>query len=159
MKTAITIHYRPVCLDDIKWLEEWREVSHIFSPVLADPTSSSPGCENYIALLNAAPIGLLQIANPQSLKDFPMEVLTSNLRIINACIPDWQNHNIGCGTQMMKFAISHCFANPEVNGILVAPRANNLKAQQFVEHLGFNFVEYQRFGQDERCVYYLHHPL
>lgn len=61
----------------------------------------------------------------------------------------------GHGTQIMRLALARCFADPTVTAVLIDPLASNPRAHRFYERLGFEFLEYRRFGTDECRVYRL----
>jgi aminoglycoside 6'-N-acetyltransferase len=76
--------------------------------------------------------------------------LAPGLRAIDIWIGEEDYLGRGLGTEMMRMAISRCFADPSVvDGILIDPMASNDCARRFYERLGFRFVENRKFGDDE----------
>jgi len=61
----------------------------------------------------------------------------------------------GHGTEIMRPAITRCFADPSLTAVLVDPMAYNQRAHRFYERLGFRFPENQHFGPDNCLVYQL----
>ena len=54
---------------------------------------------------------------------------------------------------MMQLALEICFADLEVNEVLIDPLESNTKAIRFYKKLGFVFKEKRQFGED-RCEMY-----
>lgn len=59
------------------------------------------------------------------------------------------------GTQTMRLALGHCFANQAVSAVLVDPLVSNTRAHRFYVRVGFRFVARRGFGEGECSVYRL----
>jgi len=57
------------------------------------------------------------------------------------------------GTRTIELALKRCFAEAAVEAVMIDPLARNARARRFYERLGFRFVEFRRFGQDDCTVY------
>jgi len=156
------IYLRPANPDDLALLRYWDEQPHVIS---SDPNDDwawdtelarSPDWrEQLIAELDGRPIGFVQIIAPAREDSHYWGDVAEDLRAIDIWIGEESDLGKGYGTEMMKLAIARCFVDPLVTAILVDPLANNVRAQTFYERLGFQFVEYRRFGEDDCCVYRL----
>ena len=114
-----------------------------------------PWREQLIAELNGEPIGFLQIIDPAEEETHYWGTVHPNLRALDIWIGEPHRLGQGLGTAMMQLAIQRCFANAEVNGILVEPLAHNTRAHRFYERLGFQFIEVRNFDGDDCHVYLL----
>jgi aminoglycoside 6'-N-acetyltransferase len=56
---------------------------------------------------------------------------------------------------MMRLALTRCFADPRVTGIVIDPLASNERAHEFYRRLGFKPVGRRRFGDDDCLVHEL----
>jgi aminoglycoside 6'-N-acetyltransferase len=111
--------------------------------------------EQFIAEVDGRPIGFLEIIDPAREEEHYWGDVAPNLRAIDVWIGAAGDLGHGHGTRMMRRALAHCFANPEVEAVLVDPLASNVRAHRFYERLGFRFVARRRFGADDCCVYRL----
>lgn len=152
--------FRKATIDDIELLQCWDTQPHV---IASDPnsdweweedlTTESPHVENLIAMLDEWPIGFVQIIDPaREETHYWGKDVEENLRAIDIWIGEPDMLNQGYGTQIMKQAIERCFANPDVKAIINDPLASNKDAIRFYKRLGFEFVEYRTFGEDECMV-------
>jgi aminoglycoside 6'-N-acetyltransferase len=156
------IHLRPATIDDLDLLRQWDEEPHV---VESDPNDDwgwevelarDPDWrEQLIAEIDGRSIGFIQIIDPALEDSHYWGEIEPNLRAIDIWIGAEADLGRGYGTQMMKLAISRCFADPLVTAILIDPLASNTRAHRFYERLGFRFVEPRRFGEDDCFVYRL----
>ena len=157
MSTEITL--RPATVDDIDLLRYWDTKPHVLA---SDPNDywgwkedlSNPQPfwrEQLIAELNSKAIGFLQIIDPFHEVTNYWGSVEQNLRAIDIWIGEEANLGKGYGSEMMRLALKLCFANPEVNAVLIDPLVSNTRAIKFYKRLGFEFLEYRTFGKDD-CV-------
>lgn len=116
---------------------------------------SPPWREQLIAEVDGRPIGYLEIINPGREESHYWGDMPEGVRAIDIWIGEESELGKGYGTQMMRLALSRCFADQTVSIVLVDPLAGNTRAHRFYERLGFRFVEHRYFGDDECCVYRL----
>ena len=143
--------------DDWNWeieLErtpEWRE--QLIAQI--DDTAFLECPTGLYATLRERPIGFIQIIDPAREDSHYWGNVTENLRAIDIWIGEESDLSKGYGTQMMQLALARCFADPLVTAVLIDPLASNTRAHRFYERLGFQFVEFRQFGEDECFVYHL----
>lgn len=158
-----TIHLRPATLADLPLLQRWDEQPHVLE---SDPNDDwgweeelarSPDWrEQLIAELDGRPIGFMQIMDPaREESHYWGQDCPPGLRALDIWIGEESDLNRGFGTQMMTLAIERCFAQREVQAIVIDPLFGNERARRFYERLGFCFVEPRQFGQDDCAVYRL----
>lgn len=156
------VSVRDATVDDVALLRAWDDEPHVIE---ADPNDDwhweqelqrSPDWrEMWIAEVDERPIGFLQIIDPAREDSHYWGECAPDLRAIDIWIGPADALGKGYGTQMMRLAIDHCFANSEVRAILIDPLARNTRARRFYERLGFEFVEERTFGEDHCAVYRL----
>ncbi|TXD39793.1 acetyltransferase [Lujinxingia vulgaris] len=156
------VSVRDATVDDVALLRAWDDEPHVID---ADPNDDwqwekelqrSPDWrEMWIAEVDERPIGFLQIIDPAREDSHYWGECAPDLRAIDIWIGPADALGKGYGTQMMRLAIDHCFANAEVRAILIDPLARNTRARRFYERLGFEFVEERTFGEDHCAVYRL----
>lgn len=161
-KTPSSITLRPATINDFELLRYWDTQSHV---IQSDPNNdwewetellrNPEWREQLIAELNGKPIGIIQIIDPALEDSHYWGEIESSLRAIDIWIGEANNLGKGYGTEMMQQAITRCFSNPKVTGILVDPLASNTRAHTFYERLGFQFIEERTFDQDHCFVYRL----
>ncbi len=155
-----TVSFRNATLGDLDLLRYWDEQPHVLA---SDPNDywgweedlSKPQPEwrkQLIAEVNGKPIGFLQIIDPQLEETHYWGDVEENLRAIDIWIGEKDYLNKGFGTQMMKLAIEQCFSEPNISAIIIDPLVSNKGAIRFYKRLGFKFVEYRTFGEDECMV-------
>jgi aminoglycoside 6'-N-acetyltransferase len=148
--------------EDVALLRRWDEAPHI---VASDPNDDwqweielgrdVDWREQWIAEVGGAPIGFLEIIDPEREEGRYWGDVPAGLRAIDIWIGEAAELNKGYGTQMMRFGLARCFSNEEVDAVLVDPLANNLRARKFYERLGFQWIERRQFGEDDCMVYRL----
>ena len=155
-----TVHLRTAGLSDLALLKHWDEQPHV---VAADPNDDwhweaelgrNPDWrEQLIAELEGRPIGFIQIIDAALEETHYWGDVPAGLRAIDIWIGEHSDLGKGYGTQMMRLALSRCFADPDVKAVLIDPLADNTRAHRFYERMGFKFVERRRFGTDDCFVY------
>lgn len=113
---------------------------------------------NFIAEFDGRPIGIIQVIDPQREETHYWGDVEANLRAIDIWIGPPSDLGRGFGTIMMQLVLEFCFANPTISGVLIDPLASNTRARRFYERIGFHFVEYRRFGNDDCAVYRIDRP-
>ena len=109
--------------------------------------------EQLIAQLNGKDIGFIQIIDPaEEDTHYWGETIEKNLRAIDIWIGEADYLGKGYGTQIMQITLARCFENPQVTAVLIDPITANAKAIRFYERVGFEFLEYRRFGEDDCAV-------
>jgi aminoglycoside 6'-N-acetyltransferase len=156
---------RHATLADAPLLHAWDAKQHVID-ASGDPDANGawdwayeiPRALSWRELLIAEdddrPIGFLQIIDPLEEETHYWGECEPNLRALDIWIGDEADLGRGYGTQMMRLAITHCFADPRVTDILIDPLASNTRALRFYERMGFRFVERRTFlGVDDCAVY------
>lgn len=153
---------RPAKPADLALLQYWDEQPH---NIAADPNDdwnwkeelqrNPPWREQLIAELNGRPIGFIQIIDPLEEETHYWGAVAPHLRAIDIWIGVAKDLGQGYGTEMMQQALARCFRTPEVTGILIDPLASNTRAHRFYERIGFKFLEYRTFAEDDCRVYQL----
>jgi len=160
----MSLHVRQAVLGDADILYHWDEKPHVKKAVSNDGTTSfeadwedelasqDDSMEFLIAELDGRPIGAMQIINPATEPShYWGHDVPPNLRAMDIWIGEEAYLGQGHGAQMMTFAINRCFAEAEVEAILIDPLANNQDAHRFYKRLGFVFVEQRQFDEDSDC--------
>lgn len=156
------IQLRPATIADLALLQHWDEQPHVVesdpnddweweTELLRDPDWR----EQLIAELDGRPIGFVQIIDPVREETHYWGDVPDNLRAIDIWIGEAEDTGKGYGSEMMRLALRHCFADPAVEAVLIDPLASNTAAHRFYERLGFRFVERRQFGEDDTFVYRL----
>jgi aminoglycoside 6'-N-acetyltransferase len=162
MPDAIAITLRPATLANAPLLRYWDEQPHV---IAADPnddwnwetelTRAPAWRSQLMAELGDRPIGFVQIIDPAQEDSHYWGDVAANLRAIDIWIGEATELGKGYGTQMMRLALTRCFADPQVTAVLIDPLTSNTRAHRFYERLGFKFLEHRRFGDDDCAVYRL----
>ena len=158
-----SINLRHAVKTDIPLLRHWDEQPHVKA---SDPNDywgweedlnkAQPDWrEQLIAEVSGQPIGFIQIIDPEKEETHYWGEVEPNLRAIDIWIGEADMLNKGYGTQMMALAIERCFSDPEVVAIIIDPLTSNTGAIRFYKRLGFSFIEYRTFGEDECSVFRL----
>lgn len=158
------LHIRPATIEDAAQLYLWDEKPHVQAAVSNSGTSSfdadweeelaqrSDGTEFFIAQVATVAIGALQIIDPATERSHYWGEMAENQKAIDIWIGEESYLGQGYGTQMMAFAIEHCFATEKVHTILIDPLSNNLRAHKFYQSIGFEFVEQRQFDEESDCT-------
>ncbi len=156
------VHLRHTTKADLNLLRYWDTKPHVIE---ANPNDDwgweielnrNPDWrEWFIAEADNRPIGFIQIIDPAREDSRYWGDVSDGLRAIDIWIGEEDYLGKGYGTKMMELAIDRCFANPEVNAVLLDPLTANTWSHRFYERLGFRFVEQRRFGEDVCYVYKL----
>jgi aminoglycoside 6'-N-acetyltransferase len=156
------MNLRSATAADFALLQYWDEQPQV---IASDPnddwgwevelTRNPDWREQLIAEIEGRPIGFIQIIDPAREDSHYWGDVPANLHAIDIWIGEEADLGKGYGTKMMQLALARCFADPTVTAVLVDPLENNTRARRFYERLGFKFVEYRRFGDDDCCVYRL----
>ncbi len=158
----MTLKLRTATIADLELLRRWDEQPHVIE---ADPNDDwqwetelcrTPAWrEQLIAELDGRPIAFVQILDAAREETHYWGDVRENARAIDIWIGEADDLGKGHGTQIMRLALARCFADPTVTAVLIDPLASNPRAHRFYERLGFEFLEYRRFGTDECRVYRL----
>lgn len=156
------INLRTATSADLDLLRYWDQQPHVISSDPNDDWCWEVELERYpdwreqlIAEIDDRPIGFIQIIDPALEDSNYWGDVTEDLRAIDIWIGEYSDLGKGYGTKMMQLAIARCFVDQAVTAVLVDPLASNTRAHRFYERLGFQFMEYRRFGEDECFVYRL----
>ncbi len=157
-----TISLRVATIQDLDILRYWDEQPHT---IASDPNDDwnwgvelcrTPYWrEQLIAEREGQPIGFIQIIDPALEETHYWGQVPSNLRAIDIWIGEASDLGKGYGTEMMRLALKKCFADHQVEAVLLDPLVSNVKAIRFYERLGFRFVENRWFDADYCAVYRL----
>lgn len=154
------INLRKATLEDFPTLEYWDEQPQVIAASGDDDVwdweeeieKNSPFVEILIAEVEGRSIGVVQIIDPANEETHYWGDVVENLRAIDIWIGEPDMLNKGYGSQMMKLGIERCFSEPEVKAIIIDPLVDNKNAIRFYERVGFKFIEYRKFGEDECLV-------
>ncbi len=108
-----------------------------------------------IAELDDEPIGFVQIMDPARDPQRYWGDCEPHVRAIDIWIGEATALGKGHGTRMMRLAIDRCFADADVQAILIDPLQSHARAIRFYQRLGFRFVENRWFGEDLCAVHRL----
>lgn len=149
---------------DLALLRAWDDKPHVIAATGADSGDFGwaaelervvPWREFLVAEVQGRPVGVLQIIDPATEETHYWGDVAPNLRAIDIWIGEETDLGRGFGTEMMRLALAHCFAPPEVEAVLVDPLAANVRAHRFYERFGFRQTGRQTFGEDDCFVYRL----
>jgi aminoglycoside 6'-N-acetyltransferase len=155
------ITLRPATIEDLALLEYWDTQPHVKASDDDDDewdwTDSLINVPNWrehlIACVDGRPIGCIQIIDPALEETHYWGEIAPNQRAIDIWIGEATDLNKGYGTVMMELALTHCFADPQVEAIWIDPLVSNTAAQRFYERLDFVFIEKRQFD-DSLCKVY-----
>lgn len=108
---------------------------------------------DFVAEVDGRPIGIVQIIDPHLEESHYWGEVGPNQRAIDIWIGPADALGRGYGSKMMELALDFCFADPAVTSVLIDPLASNTRARTFYERIGFRFVGYRTFGNDDCAVY------
>lgn len=156
------IELREARPSDLEILKFWDQQEH---NIFADPNDdwnweielarNPVWRRQLIAELEGRPLGFVQIIDPALEESHYWGEVGNNLRAIDIWIGEEKDIGKGYGTIMMQKAIDLCFSDKNVTAILIDPLTVNTKAIRFYERLGFEFLEFRKFGDDDCSVYQL----
>lgn len=163
MKTeSSSVFLRKATISDLPVLQYWDTQTHVIE---SDPNDDwnweeelgrdVPWREMLMAEVQGRVIGFIQIIDPLLEETHYWGAVGPNLRAIDIWIGAASDLGKGFGSEMMRQAAQHCFASPDVTGILVDPLSTNIKAHRFYEKLGFRFLEDRVLGDDHCLIYIL----
>ena len=155
---------------DARWLDLWDTDSDVIACSTDDP-NATVAFENtewaeelaaqdehsyyFIAELDGRPIGAMQICDPHLETSHYWGEIAPNLRAIDIWIGGPADRGRGFGSEMMRLALEHCFADPRVTGIVIDPLASNERAHRFYRRMGFVAVGRRHFGRDDCLIHEL----
>jgi aminoglycoside 6'-N-acetyltransferase len=158
----VKVTLRPATPADLALLRHWDEQPHILA---SDPNDDwaweielrrrPDWREQLIAEVDGRAIGYVEIIDPAREDEHYWGDVPQGLRAIDIWIGEEAELGKGNGSRMMSLALARCFANPEVEAVLVDPLASNVRAHRFYERFGFRFQAQRRFGSDDCFVYRL----
>ena len=156
------LRLRNATINDAKLLREWDQQPHIIASKgnedwewETELPQTPEWKQQFIVSVNDHPMGFIQIIDPYKEETHYWGNVSTGLRAIDIWIGDKRYIGKGYGTQMMRRAIDLCFANPDVNAILVDPLSKNKRAHKFYQKLGFKFETQRFFGEDDCTVHKL----
>jgi aminoglycoside 6'-N-acetyltransferase len=158
-----TVRLRRATIDDLPTLLHWDTQPHVIAasgdddsfPWEIELPRDVDWRELLIGEADGRPVGVMQIIDAAREETHYWGDCEPNLRAIDIWIGEASDLGKGYGTQMMRLAIAHCFADTKVTAILIDPLANNTRAHRFYERLGFKALERRTFGMDNCVVYRL----
>jgi aminoglycoside 6'-N-acetyltransferase len=149
-------------MDDLQLMRRWERQPHVIAAGVDDDwgweheLARSPDWrEQLIAEVDGKPIGFIQIIDPALEDSHYWGDCPDRLRAVDIWIGEAEYLGRGFGTRMMELALARCFADPEVDAVLIDPLFANGRARRFYERLGFRLVERRMFGEDDCAVYRL----
>ncbi len=154
------VQLRKANIEDLKVLEYWDQQEHVIE---SDPnddwnweyelTRDPEWREQLIAEIYGKPIGVIQIIDPAKEESKYWGEIEENKRAIDIWIGEKENLGKGYGTEMMRKALEICFANADVDEVLIDPIESNENAIRFYKRMGFEFKEKRVFSEDKCEVY------
>jgi aminoglycoside 6'-N-acetyltransferase len=161
----MSISLRPAGISDVPLLMRWDEEPHVID---SDPNDEwdwetelarTPDWRQQLIIESEGhPIGVIQIIDPAREDTHYWGDVPLGLRAIDIWIGEASRLGKGNGAQAMRLALEMCFAEPEVEAVLIDPLETNTRAIQFYERLGFSPVERRRFGVDDCLVMRIDRP-
>ena len=160
------MNLRPATIDDIDLLTYWDSKPHVVAASGSDDSwdwqnelpRDVPWCEFWIGEHEGRPIGFIAIIDPYEEETHYWGEVEPHLRAMDIWIGEESDLGRGYGTAMMQLAIDRCFADPEVEAILIDPLTSNVDAQRFYRRMGFAPVGQRWFDDDDCLVMRLDRP-
>ncbi len=158
------VKIRPAALRDVPTLTRWDGEQHVITATSDDPSvpdkfdwnhelaPRADGTQFFVAEVEERPIGILGVLDPARERTHYWGAVAVNLRAIDIWIGEKDALGKGYGSQMMKWAIDYCFAEPNVVAIVVDPLYSNTRAHRFYEKFGFRRVERRQFDAISDCL-------
>jgi aminoglycoside 6'-N-acetyltransferase len=167
--STASLRLRVATLADVPTLERWDRMPHVISGVTDDPAAvtafegidwreeieaSSDDSFYLIAetVHDARPIGAMQVADPAREPTHYWGEVEADLRVIDIWIGEPDALNAGWGTKMMRQVIAACFAEPNVDALLIDPLTSNTAAHRFYQRLGFVVEGRRVFHEEDDCL-------
>jgi len=157
----MTISLRPAHVSDAGILRHWDTQQHVMDSD-SDPDDEwdwdtelarSPDWRQQLIFeCDGRPIGMIQIIDPAREETHYWGDIPHGFWAIDIWIGEASELGKGYDTQAMRLALRMCFAEPEVEAVLIDPLVRNVRAIRFYERLGFRSVEHRRFGHDDCLV-------
>jgi aminoglycoside 6'-N-acetyltransferase len=156
----VPVSLRLASLDDVPLLERWDTLPHVIAATgdddvvdwVAELTRRAPWSEQFMIEADDRPVGIIQVIDPREEETHYWGDAAPHLRAIDIWIGEPEDLGRGFGTEGMRLAIDHCFADPDVSAILIDPLERNHRARAFYRRLGFVEVGPRRFGTDDCMV-------
>lgn len=153
--------YRLAQPDDLNLLIYWDRQPHVILSDHDDPwewtredlAANPPWRTYWIMQVDGRDVGVIQIIDPALEETHYWGEMPPNQRALDIWIGEATDLGKGYGTEFMKIALSHCFANPMVAAVWVDPLESNRRVHSFYESLGFSYVEHRWFDKDYCRVY------
>ncbi len=156
----VDVRLRPAKSADAAILRAWETAPHLagllgdddweWETALAEPRSAH---RPFIAEVDGRPVGFLEILDPSLDPERYWGDLPPGFRAIDLWIGEAEFLGKGVGRAMMRLALEICFADPDVQTVLVDPLASNTHAHRFYKRCGFTLQERRRFGPDDCIVF------
>jgi aminoglycoside 6'-N-acetyltransferase len=146
-----------IAFEDTEWAEELAaQDEHSYYLIAVVMGTDLFSVENRsVPITSGRPIGAMQICDPHLESSHYWGEIAPNLRAIDIWIGSPQDRGKGYGTEMMRLALEHCFADPRVTGIVIDPLASNERAHRFYRRMGFKPIGRRNFGRDDCLVHEL----
>lgn len=159
---ALTLSLRRAIPADTKTLLLWDRNAHVVAAKgddgdfdwVSEVPRDVPWRDILIAEEDGRPIGVLVVIDPAEEETHYWGEVEPNLRALDVWIGEAGDLGKGFGTQIMKLAIAHCFAVPEVKAIIIDPLVSNAAAHRFYERLGFRKIDRRIFSGVDDCFVY-----
>jgi len=163
MSAPSRVRLRPATEADIPDLERWDREPHVLA-CMGKEADDDPAdwraelafhaqCgEVLIAELDGRSIGVLQIIDPHRDPSQYWGEMEPGYRAIDIWIGEADLLGQGHGTAMMRQALARCFADRDVEAVLIDPLESNTDAIRFYRRLGFRDVGPRRFDEDDCLV-------
>lgn len=160
------ITLRPATPADVPLLEQWDEQPHVISATTDDPEAEagfdadwddeiamqSDVYRYYIAERGSEPVGAMQIIDPHREPTGYWQPIEPGLRAVDIWIGPASLLGQGLGTAMMRAALDLCFADREVEAVVIDPLASNTRAHRFYQRLGFKPEGRRTFNGEDDCL-------
>jgi aminoglycoside 6'-N-acetyltransferase len=161
---------RRATVEDAVWLDRWDTDADVIACSTDDPDATvafantewaeelaaqDEHSQYFIAELDGRPIGAMQICDPHLESTHYWGEVAPSLRAIDIWIGAPADRGNGYGAAMMQLAMTRCFAEPRVTGIIIDPLASNERAHRFYRRMGFRAIDRRNFGGDDCLIHEL----
>jgi aminoglycoside 6'-N-acetyltransferase len=130
-----------VAFDGIDWSDELTNSAYDLTYVIAE--------------VEGRPVGAMAVCDPHTEPSHYWGEIEPNLRAIDIWIGPAEWLGRGVGTAMMTRMIDRCFAEPNVEAIVIDPLTSNTAAIRFYQRLGFRPEGRRMFDEDDCLVHRL----